>query len=91
MGLAQPPSPSRTIHTVTLVRGSPRSRRTASSMGMLTVDSPLICTMRSPFFTPARPAGVSGMGFMTVSCPSRIAMTMPRPPKAPEVDVVISL
>ena len=58
---------------------------------MLSVDSLLILTMRSSCLSPARPAGVSGIGFMTVSCWSRIEMTMPRPPNWPCVERFISL
>ena len=39
----------------------------------------------------ARPAGVPGIGRMTVSCWSRIEITMPRPPNWPDVDRFISL
>ena len=35
--------------------------------------------------------GLAGMGFITVSIWSRMEMTMPRPPKAPEVERFISL
>jgi hypothetical protein len=58
---------------------------------MLSVDSLLILTMRSRRLMPARPAGVSGMGFMTVSIWSRMEMTMPRPPNDPDVETFISL
>ncbi len=40
---------------------------TASSSGMLSVDSLLILVMRSSRFRPARPAGVPGIGRITVS------------------------
>jgi hypothetical protein len=76
---------------VTFVPGSPRRRLTASSSGMLSVDSLLILVMRSNRSRPARPAGVSGIGFITVSIWSRIEITMPSPPNAPEVWSVISL
>ena len=47
-------------------------------------------TMRSPRLMPALPAGVPGIGFMTVSAPLRMAMTMPSPPKEPRVWIFIS-
>ena len=85
LGFCQPFAPSRTIHTVTFEPGAPRRRVTASSSGMLSVDSSSILTMRSCFLRPARAAGVPGIGRITVSCPSRIEITMPRPPNSPRV------
>lgn len=64
----QPSGPSRWTHTVTLEPGLPRSRFTASSSGMFSVDSLLIFVIRSSRLSPARPAGVSGIGRITVSC-----------------------
>ena len=71
--------------------GAPRRWFTASFSPMLRVDSPLIFAMRSYFLIPARPAGVPGIGFMTVSCWSRIEMTIPSPPNWPVVVRLISL
>ena len=57
---------------------------------MLSVDSSLIFTMRSPRSSPSRVAGVFGIGRMIVRCPSRIEMTIPSPPNSPRVLICIS-
>ena len=56
------------------------------------VDSLLMRTMWSLGLSPARMAGVSGMGFLTKMRPLRsISMTIPRPPNLPCVVVRMSL
>ena len=83
-------SPLRWIHSVTGVLGSPRMRSTASSLVRLSVGSWLIFTMWSLAWMPARHAGVSFIGLMTVSFFSTMRITIPRPPNLPLVDTSMS-
>jgi len=74
-----------------LVPFGPRIRLTASLMLSPSVDFPSIFQMKSPALMPARCAGVSSMGAMTVSLPSDMVTSRPRPPKEPEISIFISL
>jgi hypothetical protein len=49
------------------------------------VDSPFTSMMRSPDWRPARSAGVSGSGAITVTQSLRTPIWMPRPPYSPVV------
>ena len=80
----------RSIHSVTPVFGSPRMRSTASFEVRFSVGSLLIRTMWSPALMPLRHAGVSFIGFTTVSLRSIMRITMPRPPNLPLVDTSMS-
>ena len=82
--------PSRRIVTVTFVPFGPRIFLTASGRLMSLVASPSIFTIRSPGWMPARHAGVPSIGATTVSTSSRIVISIPRPPKLPEVSTCIS-
>ena len=55
--------------------------RLLSDMPLVGVSS--ILMMRSPAITPARAAGVSSMGEMTLTKPSSAPTSMPRPPNSP--------
>jgi len=69
----------------------PRSFRTVSIRVRSLVSWPSIFTIRSPGWMPARSAGVPSMGATTVSMRSFTVISMPRPPKLPEVSTCISL
>ena len=49
------------------------------------IFSPSIFEIRSPAKTPARAAGVSSIGVTTLTKPSSMLTSMPRPPNSPEV------
>src|SRR5207247_9589872 len=83
--------PARPIGTVTLSRARPRIRLTASGSCMSLVTSPSIFTIRSPVFRPARYAGVPSIGDTTVRMSSLRVISMPSPPKEPDVSTCISL
>ncbi len=85
-----PPTPPAPPLMVTFVPGLPRMRLTASESCMSLVVSPSILTMRSPGWRPARKAGVPSMGDTTVRMSSRRVISMPSPPKLPEVSTCIS-
>ena len=69
----------------TLLFLSPRSFFTASWVDMPSVDFPSILMMRSPARMPARHAGVSSMGAMTVSQLFLTPISIPRPWNSPFV------
>ena len=75
---------------VTFVPGLPRMRFTASASCMSFVARPSILTIRSPVCRPARLAGVPSIGATTVRMSSYSVISMPRPPKLPEVSTCIS-
>ena len=81
----------RKIFTFTFVPGSPRSFLTASSSARPSVPSPLISTILSPESSPARNAGVSSIGAITVRTSSLTPMVMPRPPNLPAVSSFIAV
>ena len=87
-GLSQP---SRKISSRTWVFLGPRIRSTASSMLMSFVHSSLIFRILSPAAIPARSAGVSSMGEMTVSCWFLMPIWMPTPWNSPLMSMLISL
>ena len=72
------------------VLGLPRMSLTASARVMPWVGVSSILMMRSPARTPARAAGVSSMGAMTLTKPSRVPTSMPKPPNSPWVAVCMS-
>jgi hypothetical protein len=81
----------REIVSVMLVFGLPRIFFTASlsDMPFTGVSSSLM--MRSPGLTPARNAGVSSIGETTLTKPSSMPTSMPRPPNWPCVPTCSSL
>ena len=83
--------PSRATVRVTGVPGSPRILPTAVSEDMFVVGTPSMKTILSPLWSPARAAGVSGIGEMIVSSPSAALKVKPMPPKLPLVEVLKSL
>ena len=87
LGSAQP---SRTTVIVTLVPGLPRIRLTASGSCMSLVERPSILMIRSPVWSPARYAGVPSIGETTVRMSSFRVISMPSPPKLPDVSTCIS-
>ena len=84
-------SPSLRMLIVTLVPFGPLMSFTASMRLMSLVEVSSIITILSPARMPARNAGVSSMGAMTVSIPSLIPMVMPMPWNSPWVSICISL
>ncbi len=82
--VVMPVAGRRTV-TSTMEPGSPRSFFTASCMENFSVLRPSMRRMRSPERMPALKPGVSSIGDTTVRWPSFMEMTMPTPPKAPEV------
>ena len=52
--------------------------------------SPSICVIRSPLWKPARAAGVSSIGEMTLTSPFSSVTSMPKPPNSPRVWTCIS-
>ncbi len=73
------------------VRGLPRISLTASGSVMPRVTLSSIFTIRSPALMPARDAGVSSIGEMTLMSPSSAPTSMPRPPNSPCVLLCMSL
>ena len=82
---------SRTTVIITLLPIGPRSWDTASFMDRPLIDSPLIPIIKSPDFMPAFAAGVSSIGDTTLTTPSSIVISIPKPPKVPLVFTCISL
>ncbi len=82
--------PLRSTQIVTFEPSGPLSMRTASSIGMETVETSPIREITSPAFKPARDAGVPSRGETIVSLLSRTEITIPRPPNSPLVEVFIS-
>ena len=68
----------------TLVPGSPRMEWTASISLMSRTGLPSTWVIRSPVLRPARSAGVSSIGEITLINPSSWVTWMPRPPKRPD-------
>ena len=77
--------------SVISVLGLPRMRLTASFsvMPFTGVSSSLM--IRSPGLMPARKAGVSSIGEITLTKPSSMPTSMPRPPNSPCVPTCSSL
>ena len=71
---------TREISKSTVLPAGPRMRLTTSDSGMSVVDAPSIARIKSSDLRPARCAGVSSMGDMTVSFFSRNVMMTPTPP-----------
>ena len=82
---------SRTTVMVTLLFTGPLSFDTASLIVRPLIDSPSIPIIKSPDFIPAFAAGVSSIGDTTLTKPSSIVISIPKPPKAPFVFTCISL
>ena len=72
-------SGSRPMPSFTTVPGSPRMRLIASSSGSLRSSCPSIARIASPGRMPARAAGESSSGAMTVSTPSSAVTSTPMP------------
>ena len=83
-------SPSRTTVMTISDPTSPRIRSTACSSVRPSSDWPSTWVMKSPASTPASIAGVSSIGVMTLTKPSSIVTSMPRPPNSPRVWVCIA-
>ena len=77
--------PLRMMVTVTLDPLGPRIIRTASRRSLASWPSTLM--MRSPASMPALCAGVSSIGEMTVTNPSRMVMWIPMPVNLPLVSI----
>ena len=73
------------------VPGTPRIFLTAFSTLMSLVLSPSTLRIRSPALIPARQAGVSSIGEITVRTSFLRPIVMPRPPNSPLVSTCISL
>jgi hypothetical protein len=84
-------SPLRDSVSTTVVLGLPRMSLTASLSGMPLVGFSSILMIRSPALTPARNAGVSSIGETTLTKPSSVPTSMPRPPNSPWVPTCSSL
>ena len=83
-------APSR--RTVSEIRlfGEPRIRSTASLRVSPCTVLPSRARIRSPALTPARDAGVSSIGLMTLMNPLSCVTSMPRPPNSPRVCTCMS-
>ncbi|MNC90057.1 hypothetical protein D3C83_61040 [compost metagenome] len=84
-------SPLRTMVSMICVLGLPRMRLTASVSVMPLTEASSSLTIRSPGLMPAREAGVSSMGAITLTNPSSIPTSIPRPPNSPWVPTCNSL
>ena len=84
-------SPLRSSVSTISVLGLPRISLTASLSDMPFVGFSSILMIRSPALTPARAAGVSSIGEMTLTKPSSVPTSMPSPPNSPCVPTCNSL
>ena len=76
---------------LTVLSGGPRIRSTASFSVIPSTLLPSMPRIRSPGFMPARAAGVSSIGEITVISPSVCCTSRPSPPKWPLIWVCRSL
>ena len=72
------------------VSTGPRIRSTASASDMPSTGSLSMWVITSPAWMPARCAGVSSIGETTLTRPSSIVTSMPRPPNSPLVCTCMS-
>ena len=75
---------------VILVPGVPRIVRTALSSDMPRTGLSSRRVIKSPACNPARAAGLSSIGFRTLTTPSSEVISIPRPANFPEVASCIS-
>ena len=75
----------------TSVPGSPLINFTASPISISFNDWSSTLIIRSPASTPALWAGVSSMGVMTLTNPSSVVISIPKPPNLPVVPIFNSL
>ena len=76
---------SRTIVRVIEVPTAPRICLTASVRFIPMIEFPSMEVIKSPAITPARAAGVPSIGEMTLTAPSSLVTSRPRPPYCPRV------
>ncbi|MNT64067.1 hypothetical protein D3C72_2019360 [compost metagenome] len=75
----------RAMVSVTLLPGAPRIFFTASLIDRPRTGVSSILTIRSPLLMPAFCAGVSSIGATTLTRPSSVPISIPRPPNSPWV------
>ena len=76
---------SRAMVRVTVSPGLPRICFTASETDRPSTLSPFTAVMKSPALMPALKAGVPSIGEITLTTPSSLVTSMPRPPYSPRV------
>ena len=81
---------SRRMVSVIRLFGGPRIRSTASFRDRPCTVLPSSARIRSPALTPAREAGVSSIGLMTLMKPLSCVTSMPKPPNSPRVCTCMS-